>query len=90
MSVAAHPRARSHVRKAKGLGGLLGFALAFIMSVQASVPISAAGERALIAGVAGYLLGWACSVAIWRQLMVAEMKLAVEQVAKARARQREE
>jgi hypothetical protein len=85
LSVAAHPIAKSHVRKAKGIGGLLGFALALILSLQASVPLLDAAERALIAGFAGYLLGWACSVTVWRQLMIAELKVTAEQIAKRRA-----
>ena len=85
LSVAGHPIAKSHVRKAKGAGGLLGFALALILSLQASVPLIDAAERALIAGFAGYLLGWACSVTVWRQLMIAELKVTAEQIDKRRA-----
>lgn len=89
LSVAAHPRAKSHVRRSKGLGGLLGFAVAAFVSLQASVPIVTAGERALLAGLAGYLLGWACSVVVWRQLMIAELRMLAEKVAKQRAEQAE-
>jgi hypothetical protein len=90
MSVAAHPVARMHVRKAKGLGGLIGFIVAFAFSMKASVPVTTAGERALAAGVAGYLLGWAASVTIWRQLMIAELRLAAEQVIERHRKAREE
>lgn len=85
LSVAAHPRAKSHVRRAKGFGGLVGFMLAAILSVQASVPFVVSGERALVAGLAGYLVGWACSVTVWRQLMVAELRAAAEEVTARRA-----
>jgi hypothetical protein len=90
LSVAGHPTAKGHVRRAKGAGGLIGFALAAILSFKASVPIAEVGERALIAGVAGYLIGWAASVTIWRQLMIAELKVAAEQVSRRRAAEAEE
>jgi hypothetical protein len=90
LSVAGHPIAKRHVRRAKGAGGLIGFAFAAILSFKASVPLTEIGERALIAGVAGYLIGWAASVTIWRQLMIAELKVKVEQISRRRAAEAEE
>jgi len=78
LSVASDPRGADYVRRAKGWGGLAGFAIAAYLSLSASVPLPIAGERALMAGAAGYLLGWACSVAIWRQMMIAELRQAAE------------
>src|ERR1700761_6079435 len=66
-SIATHPRARGSVRRAKGWAGLAGFAIAAVLSLQASVPLLQVGERALAAGVVGYMLAWWCSVLIWRQ-----------------------
>jgi hypothetical protein len=77
-SVANHPRARASVRRAKGWGGLIGFGIAAYLSFQAGVPAPAAGLRALGAGLAGYILAWACAVAVWRHLVVAEMRAAYE------------
>jgi hypothetical protein len=82
-SVAANPRARASIRRTKGWAGLAGFMIAGLLSIKASVPIVGAGERALIAGAGGYLLAWACSVTIWRQLMIAQLRQAAEE---ARAR----
>ena len=76
--VASDPRGAGLVRRAKGWGGLAGFAIAAYLSLSAAVPVPVAGERALLAGAAGYMLGWACSVAIWRQLMIAELRDAAE------------
>lgn len=73
-SVAAHPRAGDQVRRAKGWGGLASFAIAAYLSIQAGVPTYEVGIRALIAGLAGYLLAWACSVTVWRHLVLAEMR----------------
>jgi hypothetical protein len=77
-SVAGHPRARVQVRRAKGWGGLAGFGLAAYLSTQAGVPLADAGLRALAAGVAGYIIAWACAVTVWRHLVIAELRAAVE------------
>ena len=77
-SVATHPRARQAVRRAKGFGGLGGFVLAALLSHSAGLTIDRVLERALIAGVGGYLLAWACAVTVWRHLVLAEIKAAVE------------
>jgi hypothetical protein len=80
-SVAAHPRASHAVRRAKGWGGMAGFAVAAYLSYKAGVPTVEMGVRALIAGMVGYMLAWACAVTVWRQLVLAEMRAAVEHVA---------
>ena len=77
-SVANHPRARAAVRRAKGWGGLIGFAIAAYLSFKAGVPAADAGLRALGAGIAGRVLAWGCAVAVWRHLVVAELRAAYE------------
>ncbi len=71
-SVANHPRASSHVRAAKGWGGLICFVAAGGLSLAAHDPAFQSLLQALIAGIIGCLVGWACSVMIWRQVLVAE------------------
>jgi hypothetical protein len=83
LSVAAHPRAGAQVRRAKGWGGIAGFALAAYLSQQAGVPPDQIALRALGAGVAGYILAWACSVMLWRHLVIAELRVRADS---ARAR----
>jgi hypothetical protein len=78
ISVAAHPRAAAAVKRAKGFGGVGGFALAAYLSHKAGVPDAKLGERALMAGIAGYLVAWACAVTVWRYLVLAEFRAAVE------------
>jgi uncharacterized oligopeptide transporter (OPT) family protein len=73
-SVAAHPRASRQVRQAKGWGGLAGFAIAAYLSHKAGVPTVDLGLRAIIAGLVGYMLAWACAVTIWRHLVLAELR----------------
>jgi hypothetical protein len=77
-SVANHPRARAHVRMAKGWGGLIGFVIAAYMAHKAQVPFAIAGARALAAGVAGYVVAWGCAVTVWRHLVLAELRAAAE------------
>jgi hypothetical protein len=77
-SVAAHPRASYQVRRAKGWGGIAGFALAGYFSYKAGVPTFDLGLRALIAGIVGYMLAWACAVTVWRHLVLAELRAAVD------------
>jgi hypothetical protein len=78
ISVADHPRAAAAVKRAKGFGGLGGFALAAYISHKAGVPAEQVGVRALAVGIAGYLVAWACAVTIWRHLVLAEFKAAYE------------
>ena len=78
LSVAAHPRAAAQVRKAKGWGGLAAFVITGYLSLSHGATADIAGMRALVAGVAGYVLAWGCAVMVWRQLMVAEIRAKVE------------
>ncbi len=83
-SVATHPRARLAVHRAKGWGGLIGFALAAYAAYGAHLPLAQAGVHALVAGVAGYLLAWACAVAICRHFVQTELKSIAERLREAR------
>jgi len=78
ISIAGHPRAAAQVRRAKGLGGIGFFAIAAYFSYKAGVPADQVALRAVAVGIAGYMLAWACSVTVWRHLVVAEIRAAVE------------
>jgi hypothetical protein len=78
ITIAGHPRAAAAVRRAKGFGGVGGFALAAYLSHKAGVPAAQVGERALIFGIVGYMVAWACAVTIWRHLVLAEFRHALE------------
>jgi hypothetical protein len=77
-SVFNHPRARYQVRRAKGWGGIAGFLIAGYLSYKAGVPTFDVGLRALVFGIVGYMLAWMCAVTVWRQLVLAELRAAVE------------
>jgi len=74
ITIAAHPRARRSVRRARAFGGLLGFTVALVLSLRAGVPAWDATARALMAGVVVHLAAWRIAVAVWRQLMLAELE----------------
>ena len=76
MRLADHPRARRHIRQAKGWGGLAAFALVGLLSLNAGVPFFESGVRALLAGGTGFAIAWATAVLAWRHLAVAEVKAA--------------
>ena len=40
------------------------------------MPGQEAALRALLAGLVGNLVGWACALAVWRSLVMAELKVA--------------
>jgi hypothetical protein len=82
-SVAAHPRAARAVARAKGWGGLLGFALGGYLSLPTNT-VAAAGLRALVAGLVCYVAVWAGAVFVWRRLVVLEIKSREQELIAAR------
>jgi hypothetical protein len=78
ISVAGHPRAAAQVRRAKGFGGVTFFLITAYLSYKAQVPPDQLAVRALIGGIGGYMLAWMCSVTVWRHLVLAELRAAIE------------
>jgi xanthosine utilization system XapX-like protein len=78
VSVAAHPRARASVRRTRARTALAAFAIVLFVCLNGSVPAEEAVVRALVAGLVGNLVGWACAVTVWRALIMAEIKVATE------------
>ena len=78
ISVAGHPHAAAQVRRAKGFGGVSFFLITAYFSFKAGVPADQVAVRALIGGIGGYLLAWMCAVTVWRQLVLAELRAAIE------------
>lgn len=74
ITIGAHPRARRSVQRARALGGLLGFVVTLVLSLRAGVPAWDATARSLGAGIVVHLAAWAIAVAVWKQLMLAEIQ----------------
>ena len=71
-----HPRARRHIRLAKGWAGLAGVVLAGYASWNGGSPFFDTVLRALLWGIAAYVLVWFCAVQVWRHLAIAEVRTA--------------
>jgi hypothetical protein len=85
ISVAAHPRSASAIRRAKGFGGLAGALLATGLALSAHLPLFDAMLRGLAAGVVGYIALWALAVTVARQLVIAEVRARYAEVSAAAA-----
>jgi hypothetical protein len=81
--VAGHPRSASAVRRAKGLGGLLGALLATLLAHGAHLPFFETMLRGLAGGIVGYLGLWAVAVTVARQLVIAEVRTRYNEVVRA-------
>lgn len=81
--LADHPRACRQIELARGYGGIGAFALVALLALDSGLDPAAAGLRAVIAGVLGYMVCWGLAVMVWRHLAVAE-----EAAARAHAEQR--
>ena len=87
ISVAQHPRATRSIRRSKAWAGLLALALVGLLSWRAGVPPFEVGVRALLAGIALYLVVWAAGVALWQRIVVQEAKAEAERRRDERAAQ---
>ena len=65
------------------------FGLVLFLSLNAGVTGQEAAMRALVGGLLGNLAGWACALAVWRVIVVQELRT-VENVRRERARARAE
>lgn len=70
------PRAQAQIRAAKGWAGIGGFVLTLYLALQAGLPAFDACVRALVFGVALYLVAWMAAIVVWRQLALARVETA--------------
>lgn len=80
-----HPRARRQIGLAKSYAGLASFAFAGWAAWHAGRPFFDVAERALLWGMAGYMLVWAVAVYVWRHIAIAEVRAAERRWREARA-----
>jgi hypothetical protein len=89
VSPAEDPRAVASIRRTKAWCGLAAFGLAALAAHLHGDTFDSLLTHALIAGVVGHMLGWLVATTVWRRLMRAETKRAIEQIAARRAEQAE-
>jgi uncharacterized membrane protein YccC len=83
ISLAAHPRAGTSIRRARARTALIAFVVVLLAALHGGVGAQDAILRALVAGVAGNLVAWAIAVALWRQIVLAELRVAREKFLKS-------
>jgi len=72
-SIAEHPRAARHVRQARQAAGLIGFLIAGWSSMATST-VAETLLRALVAGIVCQVVVWGVAVALFRHLILAELR----------------
>jgi hypothetical protein len=83
VSLAAHPRAKAGIRRARTRAALIAFALVLVLNLAGNQTAFDATWRALIAGIVVNVIAWRCAIIVWRHIVIAE----VRQLAEARAEQ---
>jgi hypothetical protein len=78
VGVGEHPRAALSIRRWKAWASLAGFSAAGYGSYVTGMPLADAAFRALAGGAAGYLVGGIAVVTVWRHLLQAEARIAIE------------
>lgn len=74
LSIRAHPRAARSVRRTRARAGMISFFLVLLLSLSAHVPAFDAVVRALLAGIVINLIAWWFAMALWRQLIIGELR----------------
>jgi hypothetical protein len=71
--ISEHPVAARQIARVRAWAALIGFAAGFWLSWRAGLPFPQSGARAIAAGIVCRLLAWAAIVALWRQLIPAQI-----------------
>ena len=74
LSLATHPTGSVRIAKIKGWGGLIAFVLIGWLSLRAGLPAAEVAARALVGGVAGYVVAWAAGVSILRLVIESQLR----------------
>ena len=85
LSASKDIRAVAGIRRAKGFGGLAGFAIAALAAELHGELAASLLLRGLIGGVAGYMVGWLAAVTVWRRIIRAELHHGLQEIESARA-----
>jgi hypothetical protein len=78
ITIKSHPRAAASIRRIKARGGLIGFAIGAFGAWAHGGIMASILLRGLEGGVAGYLACWFAAVTIWKHVIYAELRSAVD------------
>jgi hypothetical protein len=89
--ISDHPRAQRSIRTLKSYAGLGAFLFAGYAQWKAGGAYIDVATRALLWGIAAYIVVWALAVQVWRQLAIAEVRAAQRKWEESKAaREREQ
>jgi hypothetical protein len=74
VSIAQHPRAKAGIRRARTRGALIVFALVLAINLYSDQELFDAVWRALLAGIVANVVIWRFAIAIWRHIVIAEVR----------------
>jgi hypothetical protein len=90
VSIAAHPRAKAGIRRARTRAALIVFALVLALNVAGDQELFDAVWRALLAGIVANVIVWRFAIVIWRHIVISEVRqVEEERMEKIKAQQEE-
>lgn len=87
VGINAHPQAALSVRRWKSWAALAGFFLAAYESHAQGLAFADTALRGVAGGVVGYVIGYAAAVTVWRHLLQAQARMALERARELRERE---
>jgi hypothetical protein len=88
VSIAAHPRAKAGIRRARTRAAFGAFLLVLALNLVGDQDMFDALWRALLAGIVVNVIVWRAAIVVWRHIIIAEVRQEEERRAESyRARQ---
>jgi hypothetical protein len=73
VSIAAHPRAKAGVRRARTRAAFGAFLLVLALNLLGDQELFDALWRALVAGIVVNVIVWRCAIVVWKHIIVTEL-----------------
>ena len=90
VSIAAHPRAKAGIRRARTRAALIVFALVLALNIIGDQELFDAVWRALLAGIVANVVVWRFAIVVWRHIVISEVRQLEEEREEKLKAQREE